>query len=232
MIFILIIISAMMGMEGNLSGNIGPGIIDITGDVTVPHQQTLQIRPGTVIRFSGFCGITVNGIIRIEGSSTLPVILTSVNDSRYGGVDANPMDWNSITLSESAGECIFKYVEIAYSSDCIKSTAKNSCFENVLLRSNGIDRIVHGGKTHSAPADGIVSILCEVKQVVVPVAVKSEEKEVKHSVRADKKKIRLYAALGIVAAGAAAGWYFHESDKNEQAEIPIIPDPAAPPQRP
>jgi hypothetical protein len=231
MIYILIIISAMIGMEGDLSGYIGPGIVDITGDITVPHQQTLQIRPGTVIRFSGFCGITVNGSIRIEGSTTLPVILTSANDSRYGGVDANPMDWNSITLSESAGECIFKFVEIAYSSDCIKSSAKLGCFEYLLLRNNGINRIVHGGKTYNAPSDGILNVSCAVKQVV-PIIVKTQEKEVKQSVRTDKRNIRLYAALGIVAAGAAAGWYFHESDKNEPTEIPIIPDPSSPPQRP
>ncbi|MBL8029225.1 MAG: hypothetical protein JNL74_22580 [Fibrobacteres bacterium] len=228
MIIILLIMMSVFAVEGELFGSLGPGIIDISGEIIVPQGKLLEVKPGTVMKFDGFSGIVVEGSIKVLGTETLPVVVTSVNDSRYGGKGAEALDWNSIIIKEGAGECIFKFVEVAYSSDCIQCKTENCRFDNVLLRNNGVNKVINGNSIITANGNGIVSnvVVKSAPLVASPINVEPVQKVGR------RKGRRLYPALGVAAATAVAvGLYLYRSENDENSTTEIIPDPAAPPGR-
>ena len=98
--------ASFLGQNKTLKKNDSPYIIpSIT--VVIPSGITLNIEPGVVIKFyNGASSLTVNGIIKAEGTIAEPIIFTSFKDDSYGG-DTNqdgasttpqPGNWSSIKL--------------------------------------------------------------------------------------------------------------------------------------
>ncbi len=101
--------------QTNLSGSIststtlfGTQVYVVSGTLTVPNGVTLNIQPGTVLKFTSGAGMDVQpgGTLNANGTLAQPIFFTSINDTSIGG-NANgiggatlpqPGDWNSIVL--------------------------------------------------------------------------------------------------------------------------------------
>lgn len=95
------------------------GEVLIDGILTVAPGTTLEIRPGTIIRFTFFDSnndgigeheIFIQGVLRALGSAEQPIRFTSVLNSPQPGA------WGAINLmaSEAASEISFAIIEYAY----------------------------------------------------------------------------------------------------------------------
>ncbi len=63
------------------SDQIWSGMIRVTGNVTVPNGQTLEILPGSVLEFVGNARLDVAGVLDAQGTLEQPVRFTSARES-------------------------------------------------------------------------------------------------------------------------------------------------------
>jgi len=65
---------------------ISPGVWDIQGDLVIPKNATLQVAPGTVLRFESGAVLLAQGAINLLGTAGSPILLTAQNvQSGWGG---------------------------------------------------------------------------------------------------------------------------------------------------
>jgi hypothetical protein len=115
----------------NESGTIA---VNTTWDATCVHvasnlalnpNVTLTIAPGTVVKMTtrGYIQLLDNALLIAHGTSSQPIVFTSLRDDSFGG-DTNgdgnassptPGDWNSIALAPAQGGSLdFDYVIVRY----------------------------------------------------------------------------------------------------------------------
>lgn len=72
------------GYDLTLSSSLSlPVVID---SITVPSSYTLTIEPGVILKFLGSGDtLTIEGTLDAQGSSSSPIIFTSIKDDAYGG---------------------------------------------------------------------------------------------------------------------------------------------------
>ena len=103
------------------SGGIPYLFNDDFGRVLIKDDQTITIPAGTLFKSFDEGGIIVDGQLNIQGTSTNPVIFTSVLDDSYGGdtnqdgATTNPAagDWRAITVN-GIGTATIDYTEFYY----------------------------------------------------------------------------------------------------------------------
>ncbi len=100
-------------VSGELVGSVNwtrPSLYVVQSTVTIPSGSTLQIHPGTIIKFASGQGLSVQGTLTSVGTLTEPIVFTSAKDDSSGG-DTNgdgtatspaPGDWNQILLSDGS----------------------------------------------------------------------------------------------------------------------------------
>ncbi len=84
---------------------IKPGVFLVNSQLTVSLGTTLTIQPGTILKFSTYGELVVNGTLLAEGTTANPIVFTSIHDDSYGGdTDGNGVsngiagDWGSLTF--------------------------------------------------------------------------------------------------------------------------------------
>ena len=84
----------------------------ITGEITIGSGTTLIIDPGVVVKLDDNCRIIVDGALKVLGTSSQKINITSLKDDTVGG-DTNgdgsasapvPGDWGSIWYSDSSAD--------------------------------------------------------------------------------------------------------------------------------
>jgi parallel beta-helix repeat protein len=84
------------------------GIINIPEKVTVTQSATLQVRPGTTVRFAQGAGIEVLGKIESKGRKESRIAYTAME----GG---EPGYWDEISLQQ-AGKSFFKFSDFSFAT--------------------------------------------------------------------------------------------------------------------
>jgi chitodextrinase len=102
------------------------GCYYVEGNVTIAEGVSLQILPGTLIKFAPGVGMIVEGSLAAEGTEDMPIIFTSVKDPEYGGsgLYGTTDYWREITVGET-GTFTADYIRIkdgGYYSDTDNST--------------------------------------------------------------------------------------------------------------
>lgn len=112
----------------------------VVGDIYVPPGSSISIEAGTVILFSEFTGLHVQGTLYARGSETQPVIFTSQHDSSIIGtttVPPAPFDWNGIDIYESAVGSELFHCTIRYSVYGIHSQTEYCKITSSIFNYNG-----------------------------------------------------------------------------------------------
>src|SRR3989344_4809797 len=81
----------------------------ISGEYIVPSSATLEIEPGVVLKFYTDSSLKVNGALSAEGTSSEPIVFTSLHDDDCGlpaqaGITGACEDTNGTTTLASAGD--------------------------------------------------------------------------------------------------------------------------------
>ena len=82
---------------------VSPGVWDIQGDLVIPENVTLQVSPGTVLRFEPGAVLLARGPINLNGTVGAPVLLTA-QDAQEG--------WGGVAVLQAEEESLWKYARI------------------------------------------------------------------------------------------------------------------------
>ncbi len=109
------------------------GVIEITGDVTVPEGITLRIKPNALIKFSanrddeagGYdetkSELIIEGILRAEGFEKFQIRFTSSNfvgaGEKGGSSQPQASDWYGLVFKEGGDRSILSYCVIEFAYD-------------------------------------------------------------------------------------------------------------------
>ena len=80
---------AQQTIQGDLSGELGPGTYVVTGHCRVNIGHTLRILPGTTLLHSGSYRWNVNGQLTAIGTEDEPIVFTRrdpIHEHRWGGL--------------------------------------------------------------------------------------------------------------------------------------------------
>lgn len=89
-----------------------PYIINPRGTLIIPQNLTLTVEPGTVVKLAKDLDIQIQGTLTAIGSSSEPVIFTSITDPEYGGDGSEERWWGFAVLH--TGEMNADHVEMRY----------------------------------------------------------------------------------------------------------------------
>src|SRR5512133_2521359 len=127
-------------LSGDLTGTLtADKKYHVVGDVYVPPGSSVSIEAGTVILFSEFTGLHVQGTLFARGSETQPIIFSSQHDSSVTGspVPPAPFDWNGIDIYESAVGSELFYCNVRYSVYGIRSQTDYCKINSSVFNNNG-----------------------------------------------------------------------------------------------
>ena len=82
---------------------ISPGVWDIQGDLVIPENVTLQVAPGTVLRFEPGAVLLAQGAVNLLGTANDPILFTA-KDSEKG--------WGGVVVINAGKESLWKYAKI------------------------------------------------------------------------------------------------------------------------
>ena len=95
----------------------------IRGDLVIKSPAKLTILPGVILKFSNECDFYIEGSLIAVGTSSVPIIFTSIKDDSIGG-DSNgdgasvgtPGDWGGIGFRDASDDnlCILDNIKIFY----------------------------------------------------------------------------------------------------------------------
>ncbi|OYP38028.1 CARDB domain-containing protein [Rhodopirellula sp. MGV] len=110
-------------VSGTLAADeVWSGTVHVTGDVSVPSGATLQIEPGTVVKFAPARQLFSDGTVEAIGSALSPIVFTSalddsVGEDLTGTTEGVPYAgaWESIAIGGPNNR--FENVEIRYAGD-------------------------------------------------------------------------------------------------------------------
>jgi len=120
--------------SGSLSQDeIWTGLIEITGNVTVPSGYVLRVEPGTVVRFASNAGLHIYGRFEATGTADSPISFTSSPASPNKGI------WSGIYFYDSSLDMsVIDHAVIEYASRGVWCGSAHPGIRNTLLSNNVI----------------------------------------------------------------------------------------------
>jgi hypothetical protein len=196
-----------------LSSDKSPYIIE--ENLTVKEGQMLKIEKGCVLLFNPFCGLIVDGTLRIEGTMKMPVVFTTVNDTFYNDTSStppNPFDWNGILIGAKAKHIALTNFILTYSVYGIKSMKEEFTINNGTFNYNGQFHVVVNEAIKPA-IDGVPYNYgiepADTLKPTLPPQVPSQPKVT------DRKPALLATSgfLSLAASGASTGLFIYSRNK-------------------
>ncbi len=77
---------------------ISPGVWDIQGDMVIPENVTLQVAPGTVLRFEPGAVLLAQGAVNLLGTANDPILFTAMDSAKRVGRSGGHKCRERITL--------------------------------------------------------------------------------------------------------------------------------------
>ena len=112
-ILILVILSFIIRtaiaeeLAGSVSGELGPGTYEVTGNLNLLYGTSLIIHPGTVFTFMGDYDFDVYGYLYAVGTETDSILFRQGTGDTWNGIDFNII---------AADSSILEYCEISGSN--------------------------------------------------------------------------------------------------------------------
>lgn len=111
-------------VNGNVSGNwTSNNTYYVQGDLTIPANATLNIQPGTVVKFTGNYMITATGVLNALGNSSSRIVFTTNT--------AN--NWNMIYMTSNSHMdfCLVEYCSAGVRAENCSPVISNSVFRKI-----------------------------------------------------------------------------------------------------
>ncbi len=133
-------------VSGEVSG-VWDGIYTITGDVSVPENNALVIRPGSRIQFVGKYQFDVFGYLEARGEANSKILFTFVNETRTPG----PGNWWGIDFNDSSDDTsIISHAVIEFADDGVEWADASAGLENAEVHHHA-DYGLHISRADSRP---------------------------------------------------------------------------------
>jgi hypothetical protein len=123
----------------------------VSADIVVPQGKTVTIEAGTILLFSNFTGLKIQGTLLARGNADNPIVFTSVNDTLYNRtstITPAPYDWNGIDIFETGIGTTLVHCKIFYSVYGINSLTRYVRISPALFRNNGRADLTIEGTPH------------------------------------------------------------------------------------
>ncbi len=212
---LIVLFCGLVSAETVLSGVVHRITFDTTGnpyiveqDVEIPADVEVTIGPGCVFLFKPFTQLQVHGRIVVNGTSSTPVVFTSINDDQYNFQSKqppNPFDWNGIVIHEGAG-AQFRNFSLNYSVFGIRAEEEGMVLRNGVFRYNGQQNLTIDGKVkkvvESFPFTLESSSDAEFASSDESGTPPSPTSKPKGLTRKQRRTLIRYVSLGVGAAGA------------------------------
>lgn len=122
--------------------------VHVTNDLTVGDGTTLTIAAGSVIKLPNSASLNAQGTLMARGTSTQPIVFTSLDDDSVGGdsnnngaVDPIRGSWDAIWLNSS--ESVLDYVDVRYAGNRASPGNGNWCMLVVHVGNNSTPTLSH-----------------------------------------------------------------------------------------
>lgn len=164
-LFFILFLSSISLAQTNVSGN-QSGVWDlvsspylVTGHITIPAGQTLDIEPGVEVRFQGYFKFNVLGNLQAIGTENAPVLFTAENhETGWGGLRVDSNDLIKLKYCR---------VEYGFSSGEYPDThgggmaliGSNALIENCIFADNSTDTNGMGGAIYATGSTGATNIV-------------------------------------------------------------------------
>ena len=206
---LILAVASIAAAQTSISGNLGGMTLDPNGnpfivekEITVPKGKTLTIKEGTILLFKPFTGLTVYGNCSVLGSPANPVVFTSINDSVFNKMstqEVSAFDWNGIVVGRESGDVLFKYVNVRYATNGIKSQNPDIMIQQGVFKENGQFHLRINDKIEPVEDNEPFSFN-ENKKIDTPAAAAPAKPAQRRTI-----KIVRYSLLGAGAAAGVAG---------------------------
>ncbi len=148
------------GVQRGIWGLAGSPYI-VTGDIVIPAGETLEIKPGVVVKFSGYYSIQVNGTLIANGGVADRIVFTSMYDNEFGrtGMPNRKLpslrDWRGIEfLGANQINSSLVYCIVRYSDQAVIAKSSKPALKNLIITDCNASTLTITGKT-LAVVDGI-----------------------------------------------------------------------------
>ncbi|MGD9547433.1 MAG: M6 family metalloprotease domain-containing protein [Candidatus Krumholzibacteriia bacterium] len=107
--------------------------VNVYGNLILPHDHDLTLEPGSILKFDGTFGLTINGTLVAVGTEVDNIVFTSYKDDDRGGdtngdgATAPPRgSWRNLTFTGTNPGCSLQHCQVRYAGYTHDSTYREA----------------------------------------------------------------------------------------------------------
>lgn len=133
----------------------------VVGDIVIPAGETLEIKPGVVVKFTGYYSIQVHGTLIANGGVADRIVFTSMYDNEFGRLGTpsrklpSQRDWRGIEFrGENHNTSSLVYCIVRYSDQAVIAKSSRPALRNLIITDCNTSKLILNGQT-IAVVDGV-----------------------------------------------------------------------------